>query len=184
MKKLSLILMLAGTPALAASGPFTSLYNTNYVVILAFLLFVGVIVYLRVPGMLMGLLDDRAQGIRDELNEAKALREEAQTILASYERKQREVQEQADRIVEQAKQEAQDAAAKALEDLDASIERRLAAAKDQVASAEASAVKEVRDTAISVAIGAASEVIAAKMGDTEGNSLIDAAIATVGEKLH
>ncbi len=184
MKKLSLILMLAATPAFAAKGPFASLYNTNYVVLLAFLLFVGVLVYLRVPGLLMGLLDARAEGIRDELNEAKALREEAQTILASYERKQREVQEQANRIVEQAKKEAEIAAAKAIADLNASIERKLDAAQDQIASAQASAVKEVRDTAIQVAVEAAGEVIAKKMSDAEGNKLIDVAIATVGDKLH
>ncbi|MEE9388471.1 MAG: F0F1 ATP synthase subunit B [Paracoccaceae bacterium] len=184
MKKLSFIPMLFASPALAASGPFTSLYNTNYVVIIAFLLFIGVIVYLRVPGVLMGLLDARADGIRADLNEAKALREEAQTILASYERKQREVQQQADRIVEQAKADAQAGAAKALEDLKVTIERRLAAAQDQIASAEASAVKEVRDTAVSVAIAAASQVIADKMSAADSNALIDVAIETVGEKLH
>ncbi|MGR3291557.1 MAG: F0F1 ATP synthase subunit B [Paracoccaceae bacterium] len=184
MKKLALILTVAGTPAIAASGPFSSLYNTNYVVIMAFLLYVGVIIYLKVPGLLMGLLDARADGIRDELNQAKALREEAQTILASYERKQREVQAQADRIVEHAKTEAEAAAKQALEDLKASIVRRLAAAQDQIASAEASAVKEVRDTAIQVAISAASDVIAANLTADDRNALIEDSIVTVGSKLH
>jgi len=184
MKKLSLVLILVASPGFAAEGPFTSLFNTNYVVILAFLLFIGVLVYLRVPGLLVGLLDARADGIRAELDQAKALHEEAQTILASYERKQREVQEQADRIVEQAKVEAEAAAAKALEDLQASIVRRLAAAQDQIASAEASAVKEVRDTAVSVAIDAAGELISGSMTDADGATLIDEAIVTVGDKLH
>lgn len=184
MKKLALILIVAATPTFAASGPFFSLYNTNFVVLLAFLLFVGVIAYLKVPGKLMGLLDQRADGIRDELNEAKALREEAQTILASYERKQKEVQEQADRIVETAKHEAAEAAEKAREDLKASIERRLAAAQDQIASAQAAAVKDVRDQAIQVAVAAASDVIAAKMTAADGNALVDEAIAAVKTKLH
>ncbi len=184
MKKLALFLTLAASPAVAASGPFTSLFNTDFVVLISFLLFIGVLSYLKVPGLLAGLLDARADGIRDELNEAKALREEAQTILASYERKQREVQDQADRIVEQAKLEAGEAATKALEDLKISIERRLAAAQDQIASAQASAVKEVRDTAVQVAINAASEVISDKMTAAEGNRLIDTAIVTVGDKLH
>lgn len=184
MKKLSLFLAVLATPAFAAKGPFASLYNTDYVVILAFLLFIAVVVYLKVPGLLVGLLDARATGIRDELNAAKALHEEAQTILASYERKQREVQQQADRIVKHAKQEAEEAAARALEDLKDSIVRRLAAAQDQIASAEAAAVKEVRDTAIQVAVGAAGEIISAGMSDAEGDALIDAAIATAGDKLH
>ena len=184
MKKLAVILTLAASPVFAAAGPFTSLFNTNYVVLLAFLLFVAVVVYLKVPGLLAGLLDARAETIRGELDAAKALREEAQTILASYERKQREVQEQANRIVEHAKLAAEEAAEQALEDLKASIVRRLAAAQDQIASAEAAAVKEVRDTAISVAIGAARDVIGDGMSADDGKKLIDEAIVTVGDKLH
>lgn len=184
MKKLSVLLTFAATPALAAEGPFVSLFNTNFVVLVAFLLFVGVLVYLKVPGLLGRMLDDRAEGIRRDLDEAKALREEAQTLLASYERKQAEVAEQAERIVAQAKSEATEAAAAADEALKASIARRLAAAEDQIASAQASAVKDVRDQAIQVAVAAASDVIASKMTATEGNGLIDAAIAEVEAKLH
>ena len=184
MKKLSVLLTFAATPALAAEGPFVSLFNTNFVVLVAFLLFVGVLVYLKVPGLLGRMLDDRAEGIRRDLDEAKALREETQTLLASYERKQAEVAEQAERIVAQAKSEATEAAAAADEALKASIARRLAAAEDQIASAQASAVKDVRDQAIQVAVAAASDVIASKMTATEGNGLIDAAIAEVEAKLH
>ena len=104
------IALTMASPALAASGPFVSLTNTNFVVLIAFLLFVGALLYLKVPSLLGGLLDKRAIGIQSELDEARALREEAQTLLASYERKQKEVQDQADRIVTQAKAEAQAAA--------------------------------------------------------------------------
>ena len=184
MKKLALLLSLAASPVFAATGPFISLYNTNFVVLLSFLLFIGVLVYVKVPGKLAGMLDNRAEGIRTELNEAKALREEAQTILASYERKQKEVKEQAERIIEHAKQEAALAAERAKEDLKASIERRLAGAEDQIASAQAAAMKEVRDRAIQVAVAAASDVIAANMTAAQGNALIDEAIGTVNDKLH
>ena len=85
----SLIVLLA-SPVLAASGPFISLSNTNFVVLLAFLLFVGLLIYLKVPGKLNGMLDERANGIQSELDEARSLREEAQSILAEYERKQKE----------------------------------------------------------------------------------------------
>ena len=87
MIRIILATMLAATPALAASGPFFSLGNTNFVVLLAFLLFVGILLYAKVPARLTSVLDARAVQIRADLDEAKALREEAQTILASYERK-------------------------------------------------------------------------------------------------
>ncbi len=180
----TLTALFAASPALAASGPFFSLGNTDFVVLLGFLLFIGVLFYFKVPSLIGAQLDKRADGIKSELDEARALREEAQALLASYERKQKEVQEQADRIILHAKQEATEAGEQAQEDLKASIARRLKAAEDQIASAEASAVREVRDEAIRVAIGAAKDVVAKKMTATDGNKLIDAAIAEVDSKMH
>ncbi len=181
---LTLILILAAGPALAAEGPFFSLANTDFIVLISFILFIGVLFYFKVPGMLGGMLDKRAEGIQSELDEARALREDAQTLLASYERKQKEMQEQASKIVAAAKEEAAAAAEQAKEDLKTSIARRLAAAEDQIASAEASAVREVRDQAVTVAVAAAREVIAKDITADAGNKLIDDAIGEVDAKLH
>lgn len=184
MKKLVTILALTATPAMAASGPFFSLRNTDFVVTVSFLLFVGVLVYFKVPSLLGNMLDKRAAGIKSDLDEARALHDEARSILASYERKQKEVQEQAERIVETAKREAMAAAEQAKEDLKASITRRLAAAEDQISSAEAAAVREVRNSAVNIAVAAAGDLIAKQMSATEKNKLIDAAIGEVETKLH
>ncbi|MCE0505964.1 MULTISPECIES: F0F1 ATP synthase subunit B [unclassified Roseivivax] len=187
MKKLIAIsapLTLAATPSLAAGDVFFSLKNTDFVVLIAFLVFIGVLFYFKVPGLVSKLLDDRAQGIRSELDEARALREEAQSLLASYERKSREVQDQADRIVAKARDDAKANAEQAKADLQRSIERRIAAAEDQISSAEQQAVKEVRDRAIAIATAAARDVVAQKMGSAEKAKLIDEAIDTVGKKLH
>ena len=178
------IITIIASPAFAASGAFISLRNTNFVVMIAFAIFIGIILYLGVPKMLGGLLDKRAAAIKAELDEAKSLREEANALLASYEKKQTEVQAQAERILEAAKAEAAAAAEQAKADIVSSVARRLAAAEDQIASAEASAVKEVRDQAIVVAIGAARDIISKQMTEAESNSLIDASIDDVGSKLH
>lgn len=187
MKKLvlpTLAASLFASPALAAKGPFFSLGNTDFVVLLGFLLFIAVLVYFKVPGMLGGMLDKRAEGIRDELDEARKLREEAQSLLASYERKSRDVQAQADRIVEHARQEAELAAEQARAELKVSIARRMAAAEQQIASAQSGAVRDVRDRAAAVAVAAARDVVAAQMTAASANKLIDDAITEVGAKLH
>ena len=191
MRKISFIaaFSLAASPALAASkNPFSAefwtLTNTDLVVAISFFVFIGVLVYFKVPKIIGEQLDKRAEGIKNDLAEARATREEAQKILADYERKSQEVQAQADRIVETAKSEAADAAEQAKEDIKSSIERRLAAAEERIASAEASAVKEVRDRAVTVAVAAARDVIAKQTTAAEGNKLIDDAIAQVDAKLH
>lgn len=183
------LITLAASPALAASkNPFSSAFwrldNTDLIVLIAFVIFVGVLIKYKIPAMLMGLLDKRAADIKSEINEAKALREDAQTLLASYERKQRDVRVQADRIVENAKEEATRAGEQAKEDIKSSIVRRLAAAQDQIASAQASAIREVRNQAVKVAVAAAQDVIAKQTTAADADRMIDDAIAVVGAKLH
>jgi len=180
----TLALVPAAGPALAASGPFFSLGNTDFVVLIAFLLFVGVLVYYKVPGLLGRLLDKRAETIRAELDEARALREEAQEILASYERRAREAAEQAERIIKHARKEAEDAAEAAKADMERSVQRRLQAAEEQIASAEANAIPSVSERAVAVAVGAAGDVIAARITARQDAELIDAAIADVKARLH
>lgn len=185
MKKLILpLLMLSASPAFASGGPLFSLRNTNFVVGIAFLVFVAILLWAKVPGKMGSALDARAAQIKAELDEAKALREEARSLLSSYEKKQKEVQEQSERIVASAKDEAMAAAKQAKEDLKVSIARRLAAAEDQIASAEASALRQVREKAVSVAIAAAADVLAKQSSAETAAASIDDAIAQVEAKLH
>ena len=186
MKKvLAPVFALAATPAFAAGEkPFFSLANTDFVVSIGFLIFVGILLYYKVPAKVGEMLDKRANSIRAELDEAKALREEAQSLLASYERKQADVQAQADRIVANAKEEAERAAQTSKDEIQKSVSRRLAGAEEQIAAARAAAIKDIRDQAIAVAVAAAKDVVAKQMDADARNALIDDAIGTVEQKLH
>ena len=185
MKKLiATLIVVSATPAFAAGGPLFSLHSTNFVVLLAFLLFVGILLKAGAPGKITALLDARAVQIKAELDEAKALREEARALLASYEAKQKEVQEQSERIIASAKEEALAAAKQAKDDLKTSIARRLAAAQDQIASAEATALRQIRERAVAVAVAAATDVLAKQSTAESASASIDAAIAQVEAKFH
>lgn len=184
MKRLSVLFAVMASPAFAASGPFFSLRNTDFIVTLAFLLFVGILLYYRVPKVIGGLLDKRADGIREDLSEARRLREEAQEIYTSYERRQREVKTQAEEIVANAKREATLEAEKAKNALQVSIERRLKAAEEQIASAEGDAVRAVRDRAIQTAISAATAILGKQATAEQRSSGIDRAIEDVARRLN
>ena len=188
MKNVFLLIALLGIFAVLTGNnhgePLISLRNTNFVVLLAFLIFVGILIYTGVPAKLATALDARAIRIKAELDEARALRDEANALLASYDAKHKEVQEQSARIIASAKEEAQAAATQARADLKDSIARRLAAAEEQIASAEASALRQIRESAISVAVAAAGEVLASQATAETASTSIDAAIATVDSKFH
>jgi F-type H+-transporting ATPase subunit b len=160
------------------------LQDSHFVVGFSLFLFLGLLAYLGVHKFLAKALDDRADRIREELDEVRRLREEAQAIFAEFERQHREVETQTGEIVAQAKLEAEQAAENAKADLAAAIERRLKAADEQIAMAEANAVREVRDRAVQVAIAAAAEVMANRLTAEKADTLVDDAIKSVGEKLH
>ena len=179
-------LTLIAAPAFAAGGDygFASFFNTNYVVLIGFILFLALLFYFNVPAMILKMLDDRAETIRSELDEARNLRDEAQAVLAAYERKSREVAEQSQRIIDHAREEARLAADAAKEDLKQSIARRLKAAEEQITSAEEKATRELRNRAVDVAIAAAAKILVDSTTATEANKRIDAAIAEVESRLH
>lgn len=160
------------------------LYDTYFVVALSFVLFLGVLYRYNVHTMLFSMLDARAERIRAELDDAARLREEAQELLASYERRQKDVSATAEEIVAQAKIDAEASAKQARADLEKSIDRRLRAAVDQIAAAEAAAMREVKDKAVSVAIAAAADVLTARMTPAAASARLDASIADVARRLN
>jgi F-type H+-transporting ATPase subunit b len=160
------------------------LNNTDIVVAIGFLIFVGVLIYFGVPRLLTTRLDARAAQISADIAEAKSLREEAEVLLKGYERKQKEVAAQAEGIVAAARREAERAAEQAKIDIGTSAARRLQAATEQIAAAEQAAVREIRDRAASIAVAAAGDVIRASMGGDQADAMVEAAIREVGAKLH
>jgi len=184
IRVIALVLVLVPGAAAAAGDAFFSLRNPDSVVTTAFLIFIGVLLYFRVPSMAGRMLGNRADSIRGELDEARRLRDEAQEMLASYERKQAEVRDQADRIVANAREEAELAAEQAEKRIEASIERRLKAAEDQIASAESAAMREISDSAIDAATAAVRDVLRQKMTAQRQNAIIDKSIADIGTRLN
>ncbi len=131
---------------------------------------------------LIGGLDARAQRIRSELDEARNLREEAQRMLAEYQRRQRDARDESERIVEHARAEAQRIAGEAASALELALERRRRLAEERIAQAQTAAVAEIRALAVDIAIAAAREVIAEELDEQGGAALIDSTIAALPQQ--
>jgi len=145
--------------------------------------FLIILVILKVPGMALKALDGRANSIKTEIDEARRLRDEAQTLLAEQQRRQAQAKKEADEIVAQARAEARRAAEEAKADLAATIERRRKQAEEKIAHAEADAEAEIRAFAGSVSIGAARRLIASLLDEARSTRLIDGAIADLPKQL-
>ena len=160
------------------------LQNPTFWVGLAFFVFLGILVYYKVPSLLATALDNRADTIRKELDEARRLREEAQAILADYERKQRDAEKEAEDIIALAKTEAEAFAAETRERLKEQLERRTRLAEDKIARAEEQATNEVRSMAVDVAMKVAERIIEKKMTPDAAGKLIDENIAELKTRLN
>jgi F-type H+-transporting ATPase subunit b len=156
--------------------------DPEFWVLIAAVIFV-VMVWKPAKRSLVGSLDDRAARIRTELDEAQRLRQEAEQLLASYQRKQREAAAEAEAIVAHAQQEAERIAAQSARDLETALARRQSLAEERIAQAESKAVAEIRAVAVDVAIAAARDVIVAEMDERRGDALLDSAIAALPQRL-
>ncbi|NQV83989.1 MAG: F0F1 ATP synthase subunit B [Rhodospirillales bacterium] len=159
------------------------LYDPTFWVLVAFVIFIGAAA--RPLGRLVTAgLDKRADKISADLEEAEILRKEAQDLLASYQRKQRDALQEAKEILEHARQEAERIAVQGKESLEASLERRRKLAIERIEQAEAQALEDVRAKTIDLALDATREFLAKELKGKQADALIDNAIKELPGKLH
>lgn len=157
--------------------------DPTFFVALAFITFF-VVLGKKIFGVLNAMLDGRAQKISDEIEQAVRLREEAQEMLASYEKKQHEALKEAESIVTAAKDEAKRLAAEAAEQLERSLKRAEQLATDRIAQAETQAIAQVKAQAVNLAMDAAQRILESDVTGKKADALIDDAIKALDGKLH
>lgn len=158
--------------------------DATFWALISLIIFLAIVAYLKVPGMLGKSLDDRANRIRNELDEARRLREEAQQLLAEYQRKRKEAEQEAGDIVAAAKREAGHLVEEAQKKTEDYVARRTALAEQKIAQAERDAVTEVRSSAVDLAVEAARAVLAGKVDAKADATLFKASVQELKSKLN
>jgi F-type H+-transporting ATPase subunit b len=153
--------------------------DESFWVAVAFFLFLGVLVYFKVPALLAKILDERASRIRKQLEEAGRLREEAQALFAEYQRKHRRAMQDAHDILTHAESEAERLREAAEAELKVQLARRRQLAETRIQQAEAAAVREVRDAAVDLAIAAAGNVLREDLKGPADQALIEKSLDDV-----
>lgn len=149
----------------------------------AFLVFVVLMIWLKVPGMVLAMLDSRADKIRAELAEAERLRKEAEELLASIRARHDEVERQAKEMLANAEVEAKRLESEGAARLEEQIKRRAELAERKIAQAEAQAAADVKAAAAELATEAAAAVLARRAASMSSDPLVDRAVADLAGKL-
>ena len=157
--------------------------DPTFWVAVAFVIFLGALGP-RVVKLVTAALDKRTQQIKHELEEAVRLRDEAQTLLASYQRKQREALKEVEAILTHARDDAERITAEAEAEIEATLARRRAQAIEKIARAEAQAAQEVRVAAVDLALRATRKLIADHLDAKRDAKFVSDATAEIAKKLH
>lgn len=155
---------------------FLSLFSdSSFWVLIAFVVFIFVAFkYGKEP--ILGILDSRTDSIRKEIEQAEALRHEAQKLLADYQTRHRDAINEAEQIVARAKEQAAILEKEAKISLDKAIERRKKQAEDKIKLAEEQAVQEIQEQIVELATSAAGDLIKKNMSGKAGDKLIEQSI--------
>lgn len=153
-------------------------------VAIAFVGFIAILIYFKLPSMIGKQLDERASRIKGELEEAQKLREDAQALFADYQRRQRDALATAEEIVVKAKEDAEIIRKASEAELEASLTRRQQLAEDKIRQAEEKALAEVQNIAVDVAIMAAQKLMTDELKAKEAGALIDQSIKDLGSQLN
>ena len=159
------------------------LQNPSTWVLVSFVLFIGLVAK-PVGRIITKSLDDRAAKIRTELDEAVRLREEAQEVLASYQKRQQESMKEAEEIVAKAHEDAARIKSQAEENLKTAIDNRMKLAMEKIAQSEAKALQDVQNHVVDIAISAARSIILDHMDKSSGQELVKFAISDIERKIH
>ena len=159
-------------------------FDATFFAFVGLLLFLALIAYLKVPGMMAKGLDARAEKIQNELAEAKRLREEAQHLLAEYQRKRKEAEAEAASIVAAAEREAAALTAEAKQKTEEFVARRNALSEQKIKQAETDAVNAVRSAAVDLVIAAAEAVLVKKADAGVQDTLFKGAVNEVKARLN
>jgi F-type H+-transporting ATPase subunit b len=157
--------------------------NAEVWVAIGLLIFIGALIYAKVPGMALKALDDRGAKIKAELDEAVRLREEAGALLAQLKAQRLETEKLAADMLATAETEAERLRTEAKAKLEETIKRRQDMAERKIAIAEAQAAADVKAAAADLAAQLAEIVLTQRLSGLSSDPLVDDAVAQIGSKL-
>jgi F-type H+-transporting ATPase subunit b len=154
--------------------------NATAWVALAMAVVIAIMLWKKVPAAIGRALDRKIEGIREQLDEAKRLRAEAEALRSEYEAKQAGAAAEAAALLDGARREADAIRVQAEADAASLIERRTRMAEDKIAAAERAALASVRAKAVDAAAAAAERLIRDRHDAGADRAMVDETIAGLG----
>ena len=159
-------------------------FEPEFWVAVAFVLLMILFAYLGIHKTVLKALDNRAERIKAELDDARRIKDEAAKLLADYKARRAGAEREAEEIISNAKAEAERIAADAKAKMEDFVARRTKTAESKIALAEAQALADVRAAAAEAAVTAATTILSQSVKGSVADDLLVKGIAEVRTKLN
>ena len=173
----------SGSGHAAGSKKTISLDNTDFVVLISFLIFVGVLVYFKVPAIVASFLDKRSADIQNEIDKASEILEEAKEILSSIEADHKRTSETIEQMVMTAKDRAGEEEEKAKKQIEELMKSKLISAEGQVKSNERKILEEIEASAIDLSIEKVRAKLSKSLSGNDYDKYFNASIQSIEKGL-
>ena len=172
-----------GVSHAAGSKKMVSLYNTDFVVLISFLIFVGVLIYFKVPSIVGAFLEKRSNDIQSEIEKASEILEEAKKILSSLEADHIRTSESIEQMIETARSRAGEEEEKAKKNIEELMKNKLISAKGQVMSSERKILEEIESRAIDLSIEKVRMKLSKSLSSSDYDNQFDSSIQSIEKGL-
>ena len=172
-----------GVSYAAGSKKLISLNNTDFVVLISFVIFVGVLVYFKVPSIVGAFLDKRSNDIQSEIQKAGEILEDAKKILSSIEADHIRTSETIGQMVQSAKSRAGDDEEMAKKNIEKLMRNKLISAEGQVLSSERKILEEIEGRAIDLSIEKVRMKLSKSLSSSDYDNQFDLSIQSIEKGL-
>ena len=159
-------------------------HDPTFWVAIAYLLFIALLVFFKLPSTIADALDSRAVKIKNDLDEAEDLLKKAQDLLATYQKKQRDAADDAMAIKLSAEKEAERLTVEGEERLIALLQRREELIIERIAQAEAKALSDLKARTADIAMDATQEILATMVSPSKSDEMLNEAISSLSKRLN
>ena len=161
----------------------TMVIDSTFWVAISFIIFFGILVYLKVPKKINEILNKLIRDIKNEIDESEKLRKEAKTLLDNSQNKLNSAQSISKEILEQAKKDSDKLIIELNDKFHKSSEIRKNLAENKISQMKESAIKEIRDISIKIAVDSVKKIITTTVDKSKLDTLFQKNFEETKEEL-
>ena len=147
--------------------------DATFWVAISFILFIGLLIYFKIPQKVNEALNQLISNIKNEIDESEKLRNEAKSLLEKSQSKLDSANQEVNKILEQAKKDSENLVIELNEKFHKSSEIKKKSAETKIAQMKEAAIKEIKDNSIKIAVESVKKIISTSVDKNKLDTIFE-----------